>query len=211
VKRVVIPVAVAATFLVAPVSSAHAANMPDGDVIRTWTRSAFDTGRAASASDANAARLYAMADAAMYDAVNGLADEPRGSAIVPPSEVKAGDPTVVAATAAHDVLVALYPGRQGSYDARLAGYLATARSPGQAKHGQEWGTKVAAAVVAIRADDGSAGTETQPAGSGAGHFRLPWDTHQRHLLPIVIADPRRYVDAGPPAMSSDASPLRSTM
>jgi hypothetical protein len=205
VRRVATVVALAAAMLATPSASARAAGPANGDVIRTWTSLAFDAVRQTGSSDANAARLYAMVDAAMYDAVNGLADEPRGSAIVPPSESKAGDPLAAAVTAAHDVLTAWDRDsvRRASYDTQLRADLARVPSAGQSKHGQAWGADVAAAVVADRAVDGSAGSEVQPAGTGAGFFRVAWDTHQRHLRPFVIADPGRYVDAGPPQLASD--------
>ena len=42
-------------------------------VIRNWNQQALDTVRVKSAIDAQAARLYAMVNVAIYDAVNGIA------------------------------------------------------------------------------------------------------------------------------------------
>src|SRR5919205_1219550 len=42
------------------------------DPVRTWNEQALATVRAKSAIDAQAARLYAMVNVAMYDAVNGI-------------------------------------------------------------------------------------------------------------------------------------------
>jgi hypothetical protein len=83
----------------------------DGGVIRTWTGLAMTAVRDGKAPDAAAARRYAMVDAAMFDAVNGVAGvAPAYSPVfVAPSPGTAGDPAVAAAAAAHDVLAALYP------------------------------------------------------------------------------------------------------
>ena len=135
-----------------------------------------------------------MVDVAMYDAVNGLAGRPREFALVPPKRGSDGDPTAAAATAAHDVLVALYPSRAATYDAQLASDLATVKSSSASRKGQAWGSYVAAAVVSARSNDGSSGSEIQPAGSGQGHYRTAWDAHFRHLQPFAIDDPQRYVD-----------------
>lgn len=178
-----------------------------GGVVRGWNDLALQTVRDRSAGDAQAARLYAMVNAGMYDAVNGLQRPParRDPALVAPAPGGAGDPVAAAATAAHDILAALYPDRAALYDARLEDDLAALGSPGQAMHGKRWGAHVAAQVLAARADDGSAPNETQPAGSGPGAFPLPWSGVQfRRLEPFAIADPGAYVSPGPPALSSPA-------
>jgi hypothetical protein len=58
-----------------------------GDVIREWNDSALNAARTTRASDAAAARLYAMVNVAMYDGVNGILVQrgrERDSALVPP-------------------------------------------------------------------------------------------------------------------------------
>ena len=202
-RRIVVAVAVLAGLVVSPATAQSAERrVDDGNVIRVWNTVAFDTIRQTTGGDAVAARLYAMVDVAMYDAVNGLADHPRGFALVPPKRGAEGDPTAAAATAAHDVLVALYPARAATYDAQLASDLATVKSKSASKKGQLWGSQVASAVVSARASDGSSGVEIQPAGSGPGQFRTPWDAHFRHLQPFAIADSQRYVDAPTPPLDS---------
>jgi hypothetical protein len=99
----------------------------DGDVIRAWNELAFQQVRSDSkAFDGQAARLYAMLNAAMFDAVNGTAagGPPRHAALVTAPHPIVGDPAAAAAGAAHDVLAALYPGGVGTYDGQLASDLA---------------------------------------------------------------------------------------
>jgi hypothetical protein len=176
----------------------------DGAPVRAWTDLAIQTVRETSASDAQAARLYAMVDAAMYDAVNGI-DGRREPAIVAPRRNANGSPRAAAAQAAHDVLAGLYPARAGTYDARLAEDLAASGGPGKTRHGAEWGAEVADGVLAARADDGSQGNETLAGGSGPGNWQsaTPWTGVQfRNLAPFAIDDPGDYATGGPPALTS---------
>jgi hypothetical protein len=204
-KKVLTVIAV----LLASMASVHVAGAarpaPGGDVVRAWNELALATVRATNGSDAQAARLYAMVNVAMYDAVNGLAapNDRRASALVAPVANANGDPVAAAAGAAHDVLVGLYPDRAATYDGQLAADLAGAGPGGQTDHGREWGAAVAAGVLSARANDGSSPTETQPAGSGPGKFASSWSGVQfRNLKPFVIADPDSYVSAGPPSLGS---------
>jgi len=161
-RRLIILISVLLAAVVLPTTASSAsgpADASDGAVVRAWNDLAFAAVREAKASDASAARLYAMVDGAMYDAVNGLSSHPRWSAFVEPSTGNAGDPAYAAATAAHKILSALYPAQHALYDAQLAADRAAAQSPGQAKLGAAWGDHVADVVLAARADDGSSPVE----------------------------------------------------
>jgi hypothetical protein len=190
--------------VVVPVSASSAAvARTDGQVVRDWTDLAFAAVRDAKASDASAARLYAMVDGAMHDAVNGLSPHPTWSAFVAPATGNDGDPSAAAATAAHAILSALYPHLQSRYDAQLVLDLAAAQSPGQAKHGQEWGDRVAGAVLAARANDGSSPAESRGPVNEIGKFRGTFNGRQfRNLAPFAIANPLAYETARPPALDS---------
>ena len=58
-------VAVLVAAVAAPVAPAHAKQSVPGDVVRSWNTQALDSVRRNGASDAQAARLYAMVHAAM--------------------------------------------------------------------------------------------------------------------------------------------------
>src|SRR6185436_19974547 len=123
----------------------------------------------------DAARLYAILNAAMYDAVNGLPDKgrhpSRAFALVSGTGPRQADPQAAAVGAAHAVLVALDPDRAAIYDARLAADLALL-TPGRARdRGVAWGDSIGTRAVAARADDGARPVESQPAGTGPGVFR----------------------------------------
>jgi hypothetical protein len=187
--------------------SAPAALAAGGGLVRSWNDLAFAAMRANNASDAQAARLYAMVNAAMYDAVNGTATvgSPRYAAIVTPPAPQPGDPGSAAAQAAHDVLTVLYPSHAASYDAQLAADSGAVTDETARSQGQEWGKEVARQVLAARSSDGSSPSESQAGGSGPGVFTASWSGVQfRHLAPFAIADPDGYVSSGPPALGSKA-------
>jgi hypothetical protein len=175
-------------------------------VVRAWSDLSFAAVRTGNLSDAQAARLYAMVDGAMYDAVNATAGAPkRSAAIVAAPGPVAGNPAAAAAGAAHDVLVALFPAGAAAYDAELAADLAAVSSPADAQRGRDWGADVAAQVLAARSNDGSAPNQTQPGDLGIGRFQDPWTGVQfQNLQPFVIADPDAYVGHGPPPLTSRA-------
>src|SRR5678815_1451387 len=91
-------------------------------VVRNWNQQALDTVRVKLASDAQAARLYAMVNVAIYDAVNGIASrhgsQDRDHALVPPDGAPAqGNLVAAAASAAHAVMVGLYPDLASQFNA----------------------------------------------------------------------------------------------
>jgi hypothetical protein len=184
--------------------SAHAATGgTDLDAVRTWNGLAFAAVRATRASDADSARLYAILNAAMFDAVNGLAARRRTPALVPGHGPRHADVQAGVVAAAHAVLTALDPDRTGAYDTQLAADLAALR-PGRSRDlGVAWGRDVGGRAVASRADDGSRPVESQPAGTGPGVFRAAWSGVQyRSVRPFAVADPAAYEAGPPPALDS---------
>ena len=132
------------------------------DPVRAWNKLALDTVRIKSASDAQAARLYAMVNVAMYDAVNGIVSRyghhtGRTHALVsstaaPPQ----GNLYAAASAAAHAVLMSAFPDRATQYNGQLQSDLAvlpaggwTYRATGCGERttaGQAWGAYVGAQV-----------------------------------------------------------------
>jgi hypothetical protein len=189
-------------------SSPAQSDPPPLDPVRTWNELALATVRAKSLSDSRAARLYAMVNVAMYDAVNGIVSREhsgRGHALVPSTEAPSeGDLYAAASAAAHAVLVGESPDQAALYDAQLLSDLAVlGPEEDDVSAGQAWGAEVGAQVRAARANDGSSPSQSQPAGSGPGQFHASWSGVQfRNLLPFGIADSSVYVGSGPPALTS---------
>jgi hypothetical protein len=180
---------------------------PDIDGVRGWNELALTAVRTTRATDADAARLYAMLNVAVYDAVNGIVgtrSRPvRAPALVPGPGPRDGDPQAAVVTAAHAVLVRLDPDRAASYDARRDADLAALGARPAVRGGAAWGARVGERVVAARTGDGAQPVESRPGGTGPGVFRAPWSGVQyRAVRPFAVADPARYVPAPPPALDS---------
>jgi hypothetical protein len=198
--------------LTAIVGSALARSNPPAprpDPVRTWNELALDTVRLKRAGDAPAARLYAMVNVAMYDAVNGIESRQghhtgRAHALVPATTAPPqGNLYAAASAAAHAVLSKEFPDQAARYDLQLQSDLAALPSGGHTTAGQAWGAHVGKQVHRQRANDGSTPDETQPAGAGPGQFPNAWSGVQfRNLAPFGIVDPSVYVGAGPPALTS---------
>jgi membrane-associated phospholipid phosphatase len=176
----------------------------DIDSVRGWNELALNAVRVTRATDADAARLYAMVNVAMYDAVNGLAGgHARTPALIPGPGPRGADEQAAAAAAAATVLAGLDPARVTDYGVRLAADLARLPDVRAAASGARWGRQVGESVVVARADDGSTPVESQPAGAGPGVFRAAWAGVQyRNVRPFAVADPARYVPGAPPALDS---------
>ncbi|MEO6088438.1 MAG: vanadium-dependent haloperoxidase [Umezawaea sp.] len=183
--------------------SAPADAEPRLDSVRVWNEFALAAVRATRATDADAARTYAMLNVAIYDAVNGLAGPARAHALIPGPGPRGADPHAAAVAAAHAILVRLDPDRAADYDTRLRADLADLRPGRHRDAGVRWGREVAERVVASRADDGSTPVRSQPAGSGPGVFRAEWSGVQyRNVRPFAVIDPAGYVPGPPPALNS---------
>ena len=98
---------------------------PTMDSVAEWNGLALTAVHLLRASDADAARLYAMVNVAIYDAVNGVADQhsAREPALVPGPGPRQADPQAAAVAAAHAVLVGLDGARAADYDRQLAADL----------------------------------------------------------------------------------------
>ena len=149
----------------------------DLDAVRSWNERALNAVRATRASDADAARLYAMVDVAMYDAVNGIAGARTGPhrapALVPGPGPRDGDEQAAAVAAAHAVLVRLDAARAADYDTALAADLARLGAGHGVTSGANWGGQVGERVVAARAGDGSTpfslATDSAPGGAARSY------------------------------------------
>jgi len=181
---------------------------PPVDPIRSWNDAALESVRSKRASDAEVARLLAMLNVAMYDAINGLEagcdEHGRDFAVVSSERAPdRADARAAAAAAGHAVLIASYPDLAERYDARLFAELRRPGSHSRVSTGQAWGARVGSRVVAARSNDGSSPVETLPASASAGQYGASWSGIQyRNLRPFAVANPADYVSAGPPAPDS---------
>jgi hypothetical protein len=151
---------------------------------------------------------YAMVHAAIHDAVQAYDGrfEPYAVAITGAS----GSPVAAIAKAAHDVLVNRFPAQAASLDTNYLAYLA---SHGLAEDdtGVIVGQMAAAAIIALRANDGSwpANPEVFNGGTGIGEWRptptaflpmaVPW---LGSVTPFTLKDPAQFRAPPPPRLNS---------
>ncbi len=156
-----------------------------------------------------ASRTLAMESLAVFDAISAI-DGSKGY-LVDAQAPSDADANVAAAQAAHDVLVALYPGQKAALDALLAQSL-NAAPDGQSKiDGIALGASVAAQIVALRANDGwnnivlDEGSTTPGQWSETAPSYSPGETPQwGSVTPFALTSDSQFLPVAPPALGSAA-------
>lgn len=170
-----------------------------------------------------AARAMAIVHIAMFEAMNAAVPTYRSYVGLPPV---AGEVSVdlAIATAAHDALVALYPSQTSRLDALLAtDASAIVGRPAALAAGRSLGARAAAAILAMRANDGSDGVEPT-VGDGPGQFHpigglghwsidpvsqatVALGANWGRVKPFVIRSADQFLPPPPPALDSPAYTL----
>jgi hypothetical protein len=101
-----------------------------------------------------ASRAMAIIHVAMFDSVNAIAGDFDSYTHVQSANHKAALNAAIA-QAAHDTLVAMYPSQRPTFDQTLAAELNQISSDNNKKEGIEVGRRAAAAILKLRANDGS--------------------------------------------------------
>jgi hypothetical protein len=184
-----------------------------GAIVIAWNKELLHIVQTPGAQPATVhpTRSYAILHAAIYDAVVSITrDAPAYLySVTAPSGARAD---AAAAQAGHDVLVALYPKWKAALDQQLAGELATTPNGAGEQQGIQVGQAVAAHLLAIRANDGSAAT-LQPfvPGNQPGNYLLtppkfaaPVFTNWGNVTPFVLNNAAQFRPAPPPALTSQA-------
>lgn len=180
----------------------------EGYVVTRWTKRAMQAVRTQGAGTPDAARLYAMVTAAMYDAVNGIdvaEGDGRDQALVEAqARARGADREMAAASAAHAVLTELLPTLRAALDMELEGeYLARGGGANAGTvSGREWGAAVGLAVVQTRSSDGTQMAAVIPAGSGPGAHRAAFDSRWKDMTPFGVASISRYTDVPAPGLGT---------
>jgi hypothetical protein len=180
------------------------------EIVVDWNAATHQVIKAADgyADPMAASRVLAMVHLAMHDAVNAAAPRYAPYALAPSAKRVSADAAVAAATAAHDVLAAIYPAQQVSLRPLLDKTLLDAGPGATAAEGRALGAQAAAAVVAKRADDGSAARETYTPGTQPGQYRYTpgFDflaaPHWRSVRPFALQSPSQFRVAPPPSLGS---------
>ncbi len=185
--------------------------LPAQDPVRSWNATALDTIRTANISPPVASRLLAMLHVAVFDAVNGV--QPRYDVyLVPPKVPPFASREAAAITAAHDVMTSLQPTFAQRFAAQRDTELAAiAPSPARSA-GIAWGTDVARAILAARANDGSSGAATYPGSTEPGKWRPTLSfggivrpalvPHWGRVRPFALRTGTQYRPPPPPSLRS---------
>ena len=170
------------------------------DVVTQWNEQAFVSG--------GSTRALAMVHIAMFDAIN--ATHPRYRPYLrlrrPPPDASA---EAAAASAAHGVLVRLFPGQAAVLEAALAVSLATLPAAGK-RAGVAYGDSVAQALFELRLDDNILTPgPIYVSGTTPGVYQIttpgppqPVNTNAPNWVPFAMTSASQFRPDGPPALTS---------
>ncbi len=151
--------------------------------------------------------------AAIYDAVNAIDRTHRPYLVRLSGVPRDASQEAAAAAAAHQVLVALYPGFKTTLDAELQQFLAQIPDGNDKVEGIRIGQTVADRILALRSNDGS---NAKPIpyvfGTAPGDYQStppnfpaqPQFTHWSHVTPFALERASQFRPGPPPALTSDA-------
>ncbi|HUY88576.1 MAG TPA: DUF4214 domain-containing protein, partial [Pirellulales bacterium] len=179
------------------------------DPVIAWNQTALDAIRQ-DATDPNlASRGLAMVQSAVFDAVNAAEQKP--GRFVTFSAPADSSPAAAVDRAAHDVLAYLYPAQQATFDAELAATLSDVPDGQSKTDGIAAGQQAAAAMIALRADDGWNNYVDYTPGSGPGvwaptppNYRQALEPQWATLTPWAMTFDSQFRPAGPPDLTSQA-------
>jgi len=191
-----------------PASAAQAVNP-----VIEWNRTLLVILRTPGAqpSTIHSTRSFAMLHAAIFDAVNNIDRDFEPYAVRHPHVSRRASAEAAADQAAHDVLVSLYPAFTTTLDSELQQDLAQIPYGRDKTDGIEEGQDVAAAILALRSNDGSATVlppfvpKNQP-----GSYQLtppnfaPADFIQwPNVTPFALAHANEFRPGPPPQLTSE--------
>src|SRR5215471_12977599 len=157
------------------------ASVAKADEVTKWNEIATINGFASGKAGPAQARIYAIAQAAVHDALNAIDRRYQPYAFDSQADPNAS-PDAAVATAAHDVLVHELPTQQAVFD---AAYIASpaAIADGTAKvNGIAIGQAAATALIALRSADGSSAPMPYTPGTGPG----VWQPTPPAFLPAAL-------------------------
>jgi hypothetical protein len=183
--QLLVTIALATVF----VRAAHA------DVIMDWNAKGDAIAAEKQVLPALQSRTMSMLHIAMFEAVNAIERRYAPYKLALAAD-RATSKEAAAATAAHDVLLAIYPDQRTMLDAALAASLSgIAESDGKAK-GIALGKEAADGVIAFRASDGAAAPESYRPHAKAGVY-VPT------VIPWVMTSGSQFRPGPPPALDSE--------
>jgi hypothetical protein len=178
----------------------------NADVLSQWTDVCTEAVVTAKQPPFVQTRTLAMVQLAMFEGVNGVTNTyaPYVSSTRAAADA-ASSPQAAAASAAHDVLVAVIPEQKAAFDSALERSLAEVSDAKARGGGVELGHRVAAAVIALRASDGASAPNLYRPLTTAGAYVptvLPAGVTWGKVKPWAMQSPAQFRPPAPPALSS---------
>ena len=175
------------------------------DVIIDWNARSDEIAAQKQVRPVNHSRGTAMLHVAMFEAVNAIEGR-----YLPYKLTLTADRTAskeaAAASAGHDILLALYPDQQSTLDATLATMLAAVADGEPKAKGIELGKKAAADLIALRAKDGIDAQEFYRPHTTPGVYVptvIPLFSTAAAVTPWVMTSGSQFRPAPPPALTSE--------
>jgi hypothetical protein len=182
-------------------------SLPSSNVVLQWNEILLQS-LSTPTAPVPLSRNMALVSVAMYDAINAIdrSYEPYAADV---HASRGASQEAAAAQAAHDTLVALYPTRQGVFDAALAESLAGIPT-GLARQGVAVGGEVAREILALRRDDGSGTARTwTPPNNDPGTYQLTppnfapaGNVHVPFITPYAVQSASQFRPGSHPALDS---------
>ncbi len=198
-----------------PLNSQESAANSVNPVVQ-WNRTLLVIVRTPGAQPATVhpTRSFAILHAAIYDAVNAIDRSHKPYLVHLTSVSQFASEDAAAASAAHEVLLTLYPSFQPMLDAQLQQSLALIPEGADKTEGIAIGKTVADQILALRSNDGSNASPipfvfTNPPVPGdyqstpPNFPKQPQFTHWSHVTPFALERANQFRPGPPPALTSD--------
>jgi hypothetical protein len=176
-----------------------------GDVIMDWNAKADAIGIEKQLSNVPNGRAQAMMHIAMFEAVNAI-DRRYAPYKLNLTAERTTSREAAAASAAYDILLALYPDQKTDLDAALAASLSGVTDADAKSKGIELGKKAAAGIIALRANDGSNAPESYRPHTTPGLYvptAMPIESTSPKLTPWAMSSGSQFRPGPPPALNSE--------
>jgi PAP2 superfamily len=179
-----------------------------------WNRTLLVIVRTAGAQPATVhpTRSFAIMHAAIYDAVNAIERTHKPYLVRLTGVSRFASQDAAAASAAHEVLVTLYPTFKTSLDSQLQQSLSSIHDGADKAEGIAIGRTVADQVLTARSNDGSSALPIPFVFVNApGDYqstppnfpKQPQFTHWSHVTPFALERANQFRPGPPPALTSD--------
>jgi hypothetical protein len=198
----------------AALAALAAPGVASADVVTDWNRTMVDALEVDKTPPPPSARVGAIVQSAVFDAVNGIARRYTPMHVLPDAPRRASR-AAAAAGAAHEALVTLFPAQQAMLDQRLDDTIsqiadATKGDGRSIAEGLQWGKTVADETLAWRATDGfstvpptyaPAGIPGRWAPTPPAFVLMPLFRQFATMTPFALASPDQFLPAPPPPLT----------